>query len=364
MAPPLIAIIGSARTNAGYEPPMARAPEDAVLAAERIGRALADARFRIVVYSASEDFIEPAVVRGYLQSARKPARGSIQVRYDPSKGDPRFDHRAEQEDAFRRFPDSTGNWEVSFYESLSNVDAVLLVGGARSTLVAGVLALSRPIPLLTLAAFGGAAQRVWEMLPARGRLVLPDETALMREASWTPEMAAEAVGILGRQRGRLANLRGDAARHRHARVGLGCLFLVAAAWPVCYGLDGQRQWVTIAALEGAPMLAGALGALTRTLLDPVDADGPPPRPVGATFLLGAVAGLAAGVLFTTAQLAAVTSPDAGALLVQAQRVLPYALVAGLAGGLGFEAVLTNLRRRNDRVPTRRPSPSEAAEDDG
>jgi len=46
------------------------------------------------------------------------------------------------------------------------VDAVLLLAGARSTLIAGQIAVARGLPVLPVDSFGGAARKIWQELAA------------------------------------------------------------------------------------------------------------------------------------------------------------------------------------------------------
>jgi len=69
MPDPLIAIVGSVTTS-----------PNAPRAAEDLGRELAKAGFRILVYSSAPEFLEPYVVKGYPAS-QVAKSGSIQVRY-------------------------------------------------------------------------------------------------------------------------------------------------------------------------------------------------------------------------------------------------------------------------------------------
>ncbi len=63
---------------------------------------------------------------------------------------------------------------MSFYQSLNEVDGVLLIGGGNSTMIAGLVAMGRGIAMLAAAAFGGKAAEVWSGS-------LPD-------ATWSPPM--------------------------------------------------------------------------------------------------------------------------------------------------------------------------------
>ena len=65
----IIAIVGNVSTH-----------PDAPAAAEALGRELAKAGFRILVYSSGEGFLEGPIVRGYVGS-KVAARRSVEVRY-------------------------------------------------------------------------------------------------------------------------------------------------------------------------------------------------------------------------------------------------------------------------------------------
>ena len=76
---PLIAIAGSAADKRREELQLVD-PVTARKAAEEIGRELAKAGCRILIYSTEPEFIESDVVQGYV-SSKKGESGSIQVRY-------------------------------------------------------------------------------------------------------------------------------------------------------------------------------------------------------------------------------------------------------------------------------------------
>src|ERR1700726_2921236 len=105
-ATPVIAIVGNVTTD-----------ELAPGAAQAIGRELARAGFRILVYSSSEDFLESHVVRGYVAS-RRAAKRSIEVRFPLYGRKPSFPEQQTDGELFDWRPDSRPDWEISFYQSL------------------------------------------------------------------------------------------------------------------------------------------------------------------------------------------------------------------------------------------------------
>lgn len=114
---PIIAIVGNVTTASN-------APE----AAETLGRSLAKAGFRILVYSSGQGFLEGPVVKGYVESQAARPR-SIQVRYPLRGQKPAFPEQQTHAQVFDWRPDNSQDWEMSFYQALQDVDGVLLLGG-------------------------------------------------------------------------------------------------------------------------------------------------------------------------------------------------------------------------------------------
>jgi hypothetical protein len=136
-------------------------------AGEIIGSELARAGFGLLVYFSNDESLEPHVVSGYC-AALTDGGGSIRVRYAESqRGQVKFKEEATRPELFehRLFPGQ--DWEAPFYRSLAEeegVDAVLLLGGATSTLIAGQVALARRLPILAVDEFGGSAAKIWNHL--------------------------------------------------------------------------------------------------------------------------------------------------------------------------------------------------------
>ena len=152
-----VAIVGSVDASREYEPPLAHV-DSANAACVQLGRALAAAGYGIVVYSSDREFIEAAVVDGYLDAPEKVADGSIHVVY-PGEHRSAETNFVQQQSAldskFRLRRDASRNWDVSFYRSLFEADAVLIVGGGRSSFTSGLVALSAEKAVVPVAAFGG-----------------------------------------------------------------------------------------------------------------------------------------------------------------------------------------------------------------
>jgi hypothetical protein len=338
MADPIIAIIGSAK-DAG-----------ASAAAEDLGRELAKAKFRILVYASGADYLEVPIVRGYAASAADGA-GAIEVRY-PLHGDkPAFAEQATHAALFDWRPDTSPDWEVSFYQSLNDVDGVLLLQGGNSTLVSGLVAIGKRIAILALAAFDGAAANVWASLRPGRDLASPDEISLMARPAWSPELASECVAALKEQLARrkeedrvhrLEQLRSEMSVTLHATVA--ALLFIAAIMPAACGLLAGSlaipKSVVVSLLFLAPLFAGISGSTIRLVFDLRGGRLPLSRESTiTTAALGLIAGGAAGVLFITAQ--AFTLGD-NATADALGKLLPFVVMIGFTAGLTLDAVFRKL----------------------
>jgi hypothetical protein len=339
MARPRVAIVGSVDETRVFDPPVTD-PAAARQACEDLGRELAKSGWDVVVYSAKRMFIEADVVRGYV--AYTPASpGSIHVHSPLGKGS--FDELRRHPELFDVRADSSRDWEVSFYRSLAGCDGVILIGGGRSTLVTGLIALTMRIPLVAMAAFGGNARKVWDRLHnERGDATEEDVAEMATE--WRKDSARKLVEGLDRQRNARAARERDASRQarkesRHAQISLtlavvlllGAVAALVLAW-------GWRPGtaVSVGVLAIAPALSAAGGALIRTSLDAG-------RDWGRAGVLGGAAGLITGLLYIASQLVGAPDvleiPDAEGV----RRPLFFVLPIGFVAGLTFDAVFAKLR---------------------
>jgi hypothetical protein len=195
MAALLIAIVGSTNLKRqDYEPPLKNG-EGAKLAAVQLGRELAKAKHRILVYTSDPSYIESDVVHGYIDSGVARTE-SILLRYPAIAGPiPHFPEQDENNygQCFKEDPDDSPNWQVCFFSSLQKADAVLLLGGASSALIAFLIAEMKGIALLPIATFGGTAQTVWGLASRRF-----DETVrrITGAPLWRADSAAQLVDAL------------------------------------------------------------------------------------------------------------------------------------------------------------------------
>lgn len=338
MAAPLIAIVGSMDETRTYDPPLIR-PADARAACEQLGRELATHNCRIVVYSSEPGFIECHIVRGYVASQRA-LPGSIQVRY-PYDAGIAFPELETHPDAFDVRPDTSPDWEVSFYRSLADTDAVVVIGGGQSTLITGLIAIAYRLPVLAVAVFGGNARKVWETLAREKGWASSEEISAMAH-DWRHESAARLVdallaGLRRRKEEEQAREARLVAFRRRATVSslvAAVLLLVAVATvPISWDWDPGSEGA-LTALMLAPLLAGAAGSIIRVVTG-----------AGRDWTKTAVLGLAAGgiafLLFIAAQLAAtpeILDTDGS------RRLLLFGLPMSFIAGLTFDVVYEKLKR--------------------
>jgi hypothetical protein len=338
---PIIAIVGNAKTHA-----------DAPAAAEALGRELAKAGFRILVYSSLADYVEARVVTGYLAS-NAAGRRSIVVRYPLDGARPEFAEQSSHAAAFDWRPEDGHDWEISFYQSLNEVDGVLLIGGGNSTMIAGLVAMGRGIAMLAAAGFHGKASEVWGRLSPGRDLVTADEKTLMARPSWTEDDAAELAGILKAQIARkeererqrlLEQRRRETSVSLNAGLALVLFLLSMGSVAVAWGVSTLSPAIGLALLFVSPLLAGVSGSTVRLVFDRRQgADPLSSQTAITTAALGLIAGGVAGLLFIIAQVTTATAP-AGQVVAadQVRKLVPFTVLIGFVAGLTLDAVFRKL----------------------
>jgi hypothetical protein len=343
---PIIAITGNITTDTA-------APK----AAEALGRELAKAGFRILVYSSDTNYAECHVVHGYIES-RQAARRSVQVRYSFHQQKPDFPEQTINNEVFDWQPDHSEDWEMSFYQSLSEVDGILLIGGGGSTLIAGLVAMGHGIAMLPLATFGGNASKVWKALRPGRDLPSADEVPLMARPVWNDDQAAECMEVLKNQIARkieqerlvrLKKARRETSVALHAIFALALFVLSFASVAVAWATKPSLV-VSICLLFISPLLAGVAGSTIRLVFDLRQGSVPLTQQSAiTTAALGLVAGGIAGLLFITAQVttapavasAAGQTPDI-IMVEQARKLVAFAVLIGFIAGLTLDAVFRKL----------------------
>jgi len=338
---PIIAIVGNVSTH-----------PDAPAAAEALGRELAKAGLRILVYSSGEGFLEGPIVHGYAGS-KLAARRSVQVRYPLHANKPAFPEQQTNPEVFDWRPDRSPDWTMSFYQSLSEVDGILLMGGGESTMIAGLVAMGHRKAILALAGFAGTTRNIWEaLLPGRD-LPTADEVSLMARPDFADEDAAPCVQSLKDQiarkaeaarQQRLEEIRKETQVSLHAAFALAMFLLSMIAVPVAWAGPLPPIWNTWL-LFLSPLLAGVAGSTSRLVLDLRQGSAPlTTQSAVTTAALGLIAGGIAGLLFITAQVTTAPPAAAGQIISadQARKLVPFGILIGFVAGLTLDAVFRKL----------------------
>jgi hypothetical protein len=322
-------------------------------AAQAIGAALAEAGFGLVVYFSDEMSLEPHVVAGYVGSG-KLTPSCIRVRYAESQRDQiKFAEETIHAASFehRQFPGA--DWEAPFYFSLAEedgVDALLLLGGGKSTLTAGLIAIARRVPVLPIDGFGGAAAKIWSHLAQASRDRHLPAWQGENAASLVERLKADCASAAERRRRsaqgaqRIARL--DSQRATITVAGLAFLALLALA---AFGIviAPQPALYPLVVLGGL-VAAGATGATVRPIL----AGRASAQPF-ASLLLGGLAGFAVGLAYLIPQwVGAAHVLEAKGVAVSATDKIQFAsaILVAISAGVGFDTVFRRIEARAADAP--------------
>jgi hypothetical protein len=318
-----------------------------------IGAELAKVGFGLVVYLSDDRSLEPHVVSGYT-AALTDGAGAIRVRYAQSqRGQVKFKEETARPDVFdhRLFPGD--DWEAPFYRSLAEeegVDAVLLLGGGTSTLIAGQIAVARRLPILAVDAFGGSAEKIWSQLAQAS----PDK----KHYSWGQRTAADFVAQLKNECDARSARRNESRRREQILVAIAAqrvqtafatgafIFLLAALF---FGM----VYTPSASLYPFVMYiglvsAGATGALIRLMLRGSGESDP-----RASLLLGSIAGLVVGLAYLIPQWVGapgVLAPEAKTVMATDKIQFASAVLVAISAGIGFDTVFSRLQKEAQNAP--------------
>ena len=317
-------------------------------AGEAIGAELAKAGFGLVVYFSNEESLEPHVVAGYVE-ALTDGCGEIRVRYAESqRGKVRFKEEATRRELFRHrlFPGQ--DWEAPFYRSLAEeegVDAVLLLGGATSTLIAGQIALARRLPILAIDEFGGSAAKIWNQLAQASADKAYHSWGTRSVGAFVKQLKNECAAVAARrlELRRREQLLATMTARRHQATYAAAAF-IALMCTLFFGM------VYVPSPPSYPFImfvglvaAGATGALIRAVLwAPGDND---PR---TSLLLGSVAGFVVGLAYLIPQWVGAHGPlEAKADVISATDKIQFAssVLVAVSAGLGFDTVFNRLQKQ-------------------
>ena len=335
-----VGVIGGLRA---LEPPKAA---EAKAAARNLGAELAKAGFGLVVYSSDEPSLEPHVVAGYVP-ALKAGEGKIRVRYAESqRGLIKFAEEAEYGELFDAHLFPGQDWESPFYRSIADedVDAVVLLAGGNSTLIAGQIALARRLPILAMPDFGGAASKIWQELAYLAQH--NDQRAGISQSVRSVDRLKHETAVRAERRAEnrqrealLASLLSRQKKVLHAAAAFATLMLTVFFGTVYIPWAAAYPFVMFVAM----IAGGATGALVRAVMwGPQESD---PR---ASLLLGSVAGFVVGLAYLIPQWVGAPGILAGGdKIVSATDKIQFAsaLLVAISAGVGFDTVFNRLREQ-------------------
>lgn len=333
---PSIVVLGSGDSGRTYAPPL-KDGAMVVSASRAIGHELAVAGCDLVVFSSDVAYVEKDVVEGYLAAAVGDGRVIVRAPHDVAVG---FDVSPKVAERIQVEPDPAGDWETSYYRSVFNADGIIVIGGGRSTRIAGVIAVAVRIPVVAVAGFGAGASIVWQHLCKHVNDATADDLHLMGRP-WTDASASRLVASLLAQRVRRqmaqeaeqkANRRDGFRRAGSSLAGAIALSLAAAAILLAYTTNGIGT--ATACLLGGPILGAIGGALMR---DTTEAH--------PSLLWSTARGIGAGVLATTLYVASQLLANENTLTTEsARRLLWFVVPMGITAGYTFDLVYAKLRR--------------------
>jgi len=320
--------------------------------AKEFGAALASAGFGLVVYFSDANSLETYVVSGYIAAGGTRAAGSIRVRYPESqRGQVQFAEQATHGDVFDPKIFAGQDWEEPFYRSVAEaegVDAVLLMAGGKSTLIAGHIAVARQLPVLATDEFDGSARVIWAKLTSITD-GYPSSTSHPPDklVAWLlGQCAASGKRRNEAQRKEVVYRRVSSESYRAAWAGAAFVLLLVLLY---FGVAQPPPPATFGYLMfTALVVSGATGALIRavrwTSIETA---------ATTSLLLGAVAGLVVGLAYLLPQFVGAPGVlDVTSAAVRATDKIQFisAMLVAFTAGIGFDTVFDRIRKEAHQVP--------------
>jgi hypothetical protein len=292
-----------------------------------LGKALAEAGYGIVVYSNDANFLEGPVVEGYVGSGAARNK-SILMKYPANKANMDFPERKRQENLFQDRSDTSTSWETSYYDSLKDVQGLLLLGGGRSTLIAGLVGLGYGRAVVPIASFNGEAKKVLDKISRMDGVLTESEDSLLRATTWDEASARKAVAIFQqyeermKQRNIASRLAVESADRTTKRSAFGSVSLLVLTCALILVVLIRSDLVS--ALLGPILMisaiaAGISGATLRMLWDLFVNRVQSGQPAYARVVLGLAAGLLSALLIAVPQIMAEPHPPKGVTFTPDQR---------------------------------------------
>ncbi len=319
---------------------------------EHLGEELAKAGFGLVVYFSEDESLEPHVITGYARALPK-GKGRVRVRFAESqRGKVKFKEEATLREIFEisLFPGQ--DWETPFYRSLAEedgVDAVVLLAGGTSTLIAGQIAVARKLPILAVDEFGGSAAKIWNQL-AQGSDGLKHEswgtTTPSALVGQLKNRCADMAGKRTEMARRLASVDRILSRRRQTAYAVGAFFfllvvlffgMVFTPWPSAY------PFIMFVGL----VAGGATGGVIRALIWAGGESDP-----RVSVLLGSIAGFVVGLAYLIPQWVGapgVLTPKVGIVSATDKIQFASAILVAISAGVGFDTVFNRHQKQAQDV---------------
>jgi hypothetical protein len=269
------------------------------------------------------------------------------VRFAESqKNEVRFVEQDTRDDLFKRNLFAGKDWEAPFYRSLvdaEGVDAVLLMAGDRSTLIAGQIALARPLPVLAVDKFDGAAGIIRTEL-ATGSKDYPSSTthSTTELVAWLKDKCVARAKQQTEARARERKYLRVASQREKTYWAAGVFCALLVTFFLALGQAPNPALYPFLTFLGL-IAGGATGAFIRSVFWGSEETAPT-----TSLLLGGVAGFVVGMAYLVPQWVGapgVLTPSA--TVVQATDKIQFvsAVLVAISAGVGFDTIFTRLKRQ-------------------
>ncbi len=321
--------------------------------ARELGAALAKAGMGLVVYFSDANSLEPHVVSGFVQAIPvETGAGSIKVRFAESQRNTvKFPEQVTRGELFERILFPGQDWEAPFYRSLvdaEGVDAVLLMAGGQSTLIAGQIAVARLLPVLAVDTFAGSASVIRTEL-ARSTSGYPSTATqtITEMVEWLKKKCDKWIEERDRdhnERIKYQRMVSQKTKSIWAAVTFAILLAI-----VILGVSQilSPAFYSVLIFIGL-VVAGAVGALLRSVRW-----GAEETPIGISFVLGAAAGFIVGLAYLIPQwigAPGVLEPSAIEVMATDKIQFVSAVLVAFSAGVGFDTVFTRLKKQAEDQP--------------
>lgn len=228
------------------------------------------------------------------------------------------------------------------------MDAVLLMAGARSTLIAGQIAVARPLPLLAVDKFEGSAAIIRSEL-AFGDKDYPSSTthSVTEMVAWLMKQCEARAQQQEQARLRESNYLKTTSQREKTLWAAGAFLVLLCT--VIFGVVQAPDPTLYRFLTRAGLVAaGATGALVRAVIWGAEGTAP-----ATSLLLGGVAGFVVGLAYKIPQwVGAPGALDPLKKVVEAADKIQFvsAVLVAISAGVGFDTVFTRLKKQADDQP--------------